>query len=266
MATDNGKPLMPPYVPFKTFLNFLTKLEQVVPQRIDRSFLNRYYSGAMGSQLITSLRFLGLVEGDDNRTTVELDNLVQKQEERKQLLGELLHRCYAPVFTDVGDLSKATHMQLEQAFKQSYNVESDSRRKAISFFVHAAQYADIPISMYIRTSNNPGSSRTITRSTPKRTKTRQNRTQSTSQRVKTASKTGEAHITTSSTENTNNKTKTVTLESGGKVTLTYSVDLFDMNEYDREFLFGLIDQLRNYEQGEVNDIVDDEDEIEEENE
>ncbi len=216
MQVETGRSNFPAYVPFQTFLNFLGKLGQGVPHRIDRSFLNRYYSGAMGSQLITSLRFLGLVEGDDNRTTAALERLVNEEAGRKQLLAELLHERYQPVFMDVGDLAKATHSQLEQAFKQIYNVEGDTRRKAISFFVHLAQHTEVPLSAYIRTTSNPGSNRMVTR-------------------------------------------------TASKKALTYSVDLFDMEEDDRQFLLGLIDQLRAYEQGLSNDGFDDE-EMEEDEE
>jgi len=265
MQVETSRSNLPAYVPFQTFLNFLGKLEQGVPHRIDRSFLNRYYSGAMGSQLITSLRFLGLVEGDDNRTTAALERLVQEQAARKQLLAELLHERYQPVFTDVGDLAKATHSQLEQAFKQIYNVEGDTRRKAISFFVHMAQHAEIPLSAYIRTTNNPGSSRTATRTVSKKTKARQNGTRTTKQRGATT-KTRDVNIPSAHTANANSKTKTVTLHSGGMVTLTYSVDLFDVDEQDRQFLFGLIDQLRDYEQGISDDDYDEEDTEEDEEE
>ncbi len=264
MQVETGRSNFPAYVPFQTFLNFLGKLGQGVPHRIDRSFLNRYYSGAMGSQLITSLRFLGLVEGDDNRTTAALERLVNEEAGRKQLLAELLHERYQPVFMDVGDLAKATHSQLEQAFKQIYNVEGDTRRKAISFFVHLAQHTEVPLSAYIRTTSNPGSNRMVTRTASKKAKARQNGVSTTKQRGATT-KTKDVNIPSAHTVNATSKTKTITFQSGGSVTLTYSVDLFDMEEDDRQFLLGLIDQLRAYEQGLSNDGFDDE-EMEEDEE
>lgn len=264
MQVETGKSNLPAYVPFQTFFNFLGKLEQGVPHRIDRSFLNRYYSGAMGSQLITSLRFLGLVEGDDNKTTVELERLVDEQPARKQLLAQLLHERYQPIFRDVGDLAKATHSQLEQAFKQNYNVEGDTRRKAISFFVHLAQHTEVPLSAYIRTTSNPGSNRTATRTASRKTKTRQTGARNAKQRGTTTKTTG-VNTPSDHTANATSKTKTITFQSGGNVTLTYSVDLFEMEEDDRQFLLGLIDQLRTYEQRLSNDDFDDE-EMEEDEE
>lgn len=265
MQTETGKTNLPAYVPFQTFLNFLTKLGQGVPNRIDRSFLNRYYSGAMGSQLVTSLRFLGLVEGEDNRTTAELERLVQDETARKQLLAQLLRERYQPVFTDVGDLAKATHAQLEQAFKQLYNVEGDTRRKAISFFVHMAQHTDIPLSAYIRTANNPGSNRTATRTATKKAKARQNGTTTAKPREETTTKTKEANVPPAQNSHANGQVKTITFQSGGSVTLTYTVDLFTIDERDRQFLLGLIDQLRAYELGLSDDDIEEE-EIEEDEE
>jgi hypothetical protein len=40
----------------------------------------------------------------------------------------------------------------------------------------------------------------------------------------------------------------VQLRSGGTLTLTVSVDVFAMESLDREFVFGLIDKMREYEQ------------------
>ena len=40
--------------------------------------------------------------------------------------------------------------------------------------------------------------------------------------------------------------KTVTLESGGTITLSYDFDLFDLTPDDRKFVNGLIDTLRDY--------------------
>ena len=265
MQTETSKSTLPAYVPFQTFINFFSKLEQGVPNRIDRSFLSKSYSGTIGSQLITSLRFLGLVEGDDNKTTAELERLAQEQSTRKQLLAELLRKRYQPIFTDVGDLAKATHMQLEQAFKQNYSIDGDTRRKAISFFVHLAQYAEVPLSAYIRTTSNSGTNRTTPRTSPRKAKGRQNGTRPTKQRT-AAKSTRDAVKPSDHAGNANSKTKTVTLLSGGKVTLTYSVDLFDMDEQDRQFLFGLIDQLRDYEQGLSDDSDEDEEEYEEDEE
>ncbi len=42
--------------------------------------------------------------------------------------------------------------------------------------------------------------------------------------------------------------KTITLESGGTVTVSGDFDLFTVSNYDREFIDGLADYLRQYGQ------------------
>ena len=39
MTTEEGRKHSPPYVSYKTFESFITKLQQQVPTRIDRSYL-----------------------------------------------------------------------------------------------------------------------------------------------------------------------------------------------------------------------------------
>lgn len=259
MVTVNGKAAIsstPPYVPFKTFLGFLEKLEQLVPPRIDRSFLNRYYSGTMGSLLLTALRFLGLIEGEDNRVTAELEQLVNEKEARKQSLKQLLHDRYAPVFADIGDLSKATHGLLEQSFKQRYKVDGETRRKAISFFVHLAQETDTPVSMYVRTATNPGP-RAASR------KTRQNGTHKTDEPIATP-KANVSPKEPHQANNVNGHTKIIKLRKGDSLTLIYSGDVLNMDKLDRDLLFQMTDLMDSHVQNIPDSDMNDEDLEEEE--
>ena len=41
MTTEEGRKHSPPYVSYKTFESFMTKLQQQLPTRIDRSYLGR---------------------------------------------------------------------------------------------------------------------------------------------------------------------------------------------------------------------------------
>lgn len=245
MATVNGKATIsptPPYVPFKTFLNFLEKLEQLVPPRIDRSFLNRYYSGTMGSMLLIALRFLGLIEGEDHRVTDALERLVNEKASRKQLLKELLHDRYGPVFSDVGDLSKATHGLLEQSFKQRYKIDGETRRKAISFFVHAAQETGIPVSMYIRTASNPGP-RAASKPGPR--KARQGNMRTVDEDI-AAPKSATSQGATHQANSVNGQTKTIKLRKGDSLTLIYSGDVLGMDRQDRDLLFQITDLMDSH--------------------
>lgn len=260
MVDDINRTLVPPYVAFRTFLNLLTRLEEGVPRRIDRSYWGQYYGGTIGTLLMAGLRFLGLVEGQSNIPTEALKRLVDEKESssRKQLLGELLKAHYAPIFTHIGDISTATSGLLDEAFRQQYKIRDDTLRKAISFFVHAAQYAEIPVSKHIadKTRTRTASTRSSTRSNGKKSKASSSR--SANEPIIPL----KTDVPYTVSPQVNGKTKTITFESGGNVSLTYSVDLFNMEERDRKFLLRLIDQLRHYEQGIFDDGFDEEEEEE----
>lgn len=264
MTEDTNRIPLPPYIAFKTFLNLLTRLEEAVPRRIDRSYWGQYYGGTVGTLLMAGLRFLGLVEGQTNIPTQTLKRLVDEKESRKHLFAELLQERYAPIFTHIGDISTSTSGLLDEAFRQQYKLRDDTLRKAISFFVHAAQYAEIPVSKHIaeKTRTRTATTRSSTRSNGKRSRS------SSSRSVNEPSpppKTDTPYAASPQVNTISGNTKTVTFQKGGSVSLTYSVDLFNMDEDDRKFLLGLIDQLRHYEQG-IGDDDYDEEEMEEEEE
>lgn len=257
MAEDIND-VKPPYIAFKTFLNLVTRLEEAIPRRIDRSYWGQHYGGSVGTLLMAGLRFLGLVEGLTNIPTPTLKRLVEEKTSRKQLLKEVLMERYAPVFKHVGDISTATSGLLNEAFKDEYKLRDETLRKAISFFVHAAQYAEIPVSKHIteRTRTRTTSTRSSSRSNGRKPRSGSSKSTHESNQPRTEA----AYAASTQTKTSSGNTKTVTFPKGGSVSLTYTVDLFDMDEDDRKFLLRLIDELRHYEQGIVDEDDEDEDE------
>jgi hypothetical protein len=143
---DHDTKWTPPYVSFRTILNLLTRMaDNGIPPQIDRSFLSGSEGGK--TQVITALRSLGLVE-QDGRVTELLIDLVQKPQERPALIAGLL-REFFPKPVDLG-LVNATQRQLEDAFAE-YGIRGDTMRKAIAFYLRAAEYADVPLSPNFRT-------------------------------------------------------------------------------------------------------------------
>lgn len=168
MTEQVGKSIVPPYLPLKTFTGFLDKLKQGgVPTHIDRSYWGEFLSGSSGSVLISALRFLDLIN-DEAEPTPELEELAVNVNERSHLVGELLRKYYADIFSEVGDLSRATPQKLERAFVTVFKTKlgSSTHRKAITFFVQAAKYASIPVSLHIV---NRTRTRTVTGQTGKTT-------------------------------------------------------------------------------------------------
>jgi hypothetical protein len=236
MAEDE-RGAAPPYVSFTTFLSLLDRLKEGgIPQRIDRSYWGGFLAGGYGAQVMTALRYLDLLK-DNNEPTPKLDDLVNG--ERKAVLATLLRERYAPIFSAV-DLARVTPGHLDEEFRKSYGISGQTARKVVGFFVQAAQYAGIEVSKHV-------SDRMRTRTT-----TRKPGTRTASRRPKDGNdippKQQEPALPAERGGESDGRTRTVQLRSGGRLTLSYSVDLFDLDRADRDFVFGLIDQLREYGQ------------------
>jgi len=146
MALEQEKAAMPPYVSFRTFLNLLDRLHKDgIPQHIDRHYWSSFMAGGLGQQLMVGLKFLGLIDPQSNSPTTALERLVEP-EQRKAALAELIQERYTALWESNINLSRTTPGHLDNAFKTAYNAEGETRRKAVTFFVHAAKFAEIPLS------------------------------------------------------------------------------------------------------------------------
>jgi len=145
--TQDGKSAKPAYVSFRTFLNFLEWLEEAgVPSRLDRTFWGERLSGATGIQLMGALRFLGLIDGS-NRPQQKLQDMARNPDKRRAILREHLLRCYARAVQNL-DLERASLGELQEQFR-IYSIEGETLRKALAFFIHAAEYSGMQLSSYI---------------------------------------------------------------------------------------------------------------------
>jgi hypothetical protein len=254
MIDEAYQSISPPYISFRTFLNLLERLaEDGIPQHIDRSYWKPFLSGSLGPHVMSTLRFFGLIAGADNLPTPDLERLVEDKVHRKQLFAGMLTKLYAPVFNNI-DLARTTMGHLERSFTMYYKMSPDTRRKSITFFLHAAQYADLPLSSYLRDASRTRSAETksLNRNIPKK---QQLHTAVSSAVI--ASKQAQVPFDPAQAPQKEN-TKTVPLRSGGEISLICSVDWIGMDRADREFVFALIDQLKDYEHAEHVDETDDE--------
>ncbi len=141
-----GQLQIPPYVPYRTFRNFVDQLREGIPARIDRSVWGARYSGSSGIQLMTALKVLGLTDSD-GRPTEALERLVMTEgDERRAILTSILQRHYRPIFTL--DLARATKAQFSETFK-IYGAREGGLKKCENFFIQAAQDAGLELSQYI---------------------------------------------------------------------------------------------------------------------
>jgi hypothetical protein len=148
-TAEQDRKFVPPYIAFLTFLHLLERMEtEGLPLQVDRTFLRG--SNTSNTQLMNALKSLGLI-GDDGKVTESMRQLVESPTERKQLVGRLL-TTYYPEAVQLGT-GNTTHGQLEKAFGDAYGVTGSTLRKAVSFFLQAADYAQIQRSRYWRKPN-----------------------------------------------------------------------------------------------------------------
>jgi hypothetical protein len=174
MTTDKGRKHLPPYVSYRTFRNFVDRLQQQkMPQRIDRSYWGDILSGSTGTQLMAALRFLGLVDVN-GKPTEHLNSLVPARgDQRAQLLRKVATDAFGFVLKSNLDLESATYSQLEEAFHNAFQLTDDVSRKCVKFFIAMVDDAGMPISPYItrrtRSAHTGSGTKVIGRKTVPRT-------------------------------------------------------------------------------------------------
>ena len=147
MTPQEQTPAIPPYVPYRTFQTFLEfLLEEGIPGRIDKTVWGPRFSGSSGTQLMTALKVLELVDSEAHPDD-KLDQLVHAEgEERRTLLRNILEGFYTPVFEL--DLSRASKGQFRDAFRR-FGTKEGVLTKCEAFFIRAAQAAGIKLSQRI---------------------------------------------------------------------------------------------------------------------
>ena len=217
---------IPPYISYRTFSNFLTDLRsRGIPSRVDRSVMS-HKSGTVQSQLLLALHYLGLVK-PSGHPTPRLSKLVEAEgAERKEVVREMIRSSYDFAFDRSFGLGTATSNQAQEVFEKT-GASGETVRRCIAFFLAAAKDGGIPVSPYIMPHGRRRSASRKKGGSPQ--------------------KPPEAAPSPPSTSNQGDESREVHLESGGTLKLELSVDLFDLNQRDRDFIFKLIDQFKEYE-------------------
>lgn len=224
-ASDNGKSSPAAYLPFRTFVSSIEALEHGIPKQIDRAIW-RSQSGVVQTQIMMALRFLGFVNQDDAPTAL-LHEYVEQKDRRKEIMVKVLKAAYAEIIKH--DLTKMTPKMLDDAF-DAYKVSGDTKRKAVTFFLKAAKFAEVPMHSLLSS-----------------------QVRNTGPRGKRRKANGEGNGTTQSppseympSEFSASNTRTVNLHGAGSVTVKVAYDPFALSVADRDFVFKLIDMLKAY--------------------
>ena len=174
MTIDEGRKHSPPYVSYKTFGSFMENLQQHLPTRIDRSYWGDMFSGSTGTQLMSAMRFLNLVDVN-GRPTPHLKVLAPATgEHRAALMRQVANDAYAFVLKGNLDLQNATYAELEDTFKNTFRMKTDVCRKCIKFFTEYLKDSGIPLSPQITKKRKMPKSSTTTKNTTKKVGTRTN--------------------------------------------------------------------------------------------
>lgn len=159
MSSGTGtveKQSLPPYIAFQSLKTMTANFkEHALPDRIDRSVLTNF-SGAVGGQIITALRFLGLINAAGH-TTPLMAELVNSYgtDQWEPTLARVLKQAFPQIFQL--NLVTCTPSQFIEKFKATYDGADDVLRKSITFFINAARDANIEISPFILKARKPRS-------------------------------------------------------------------------------------------------------------
>lgn len=168
--TSTERPAAPPYISFRTLLNLIERMaDEGTPPRIDRSYLSGL-SGGYQTQVMAALRWLGLID-DEGVVQDNLSALVTNPELRQRFVGEIIKQRY-PEAVRLGEI-KATQAQLEETFRP-YGISGATLRKAVAFYLHAANFAGIPVSPFFKTPSASGDASTGRRRRARATTPREN--------------------------------------------------------------------------------------------
>jgi hypothetical protein len=184
-------------------------------------------SGGVQSQIISGFKFLGLIT-DDGTPTDSLRAIAVKNEgARKAALKKIVEDKYATLIAL--NLQKTTPSQLADQMRASYGISGDTLEKATRFFLSAVGYLGLPVSTLFKTTKTANGAPAMPRK----------------RRVTTPRRTPD--VDDEPPAQTEGESRSIQLKSGGRLTLAASTKFFELERADRDFVFDLLDKLREYE-------------------
>jgi len=140
---------VPPYVAYATLSNFIDRFKQGLPSRIDRGLMGSM-SGAAQSQVITAMKYLGMISENGLPTPLLKQYATGEEGERKNALGKMLVAAYPFLFdTDEFDIKTATGQQLRETLEAKTSATGETLDRCMSFVKDAARDAGWTVSPFI---------------------------------------------------------------------------------------------------------------------
>ena len=146
---ETEKSMVPAYVAFKTFVNFVDGFsgDGGLPDHIDKSLMPTM-SGGLQNHLVASLKFLNLIF-DDGKTSAEFRQLVNARgtDKWRECLRELIDLDYDGI-VDSKSISKLTPKKLQDSFRAAGATGSTNTR-AIRFYLSAMKECGVDVPKHL---------------------------------------------------------------------------------------------------------------------
>lgn len=212
----------------------LDYLNQGLPNILDRTVWPTF-SGGLAGQMLAAFRFLGLINEEYEPT--DLLYRAIDPDRRQEAIREAVRRSYEDMVS-MG-LDRATPKQLSDFLSELYNVNGSTHKKAMTFFLHAAKYVDLPLS--------PAINRKTRSSSPRRRRSGFQSSNNGNAQSNEEKEDEEAIEVDSEEPKPRGTSRTISLRGGGSATLIFDVDVWSMTAEDQEFVFGMIKRMNEYE-------------------
>lgn len=213
---------IPPYISFKSFINTVQKIISEKPTYVDDVFLQDIAT-SIKPRMISALKSFQFIDNNKRVTETLKDFVLEDTRGNKDKLKNILVRSYSSIM-QIG-LDNITSEQLEDELKK-YNLSGSTLVRSRGFLLQVAEYVGLPIRQELKTTNN---SVTISMETNNLT-------------AKPMA------MISDQKEDRSSECHTINLKSGGKVTVDVSIPIFKLSKDDRNFVFEIIDRLKDYEQ------------------
>lgn len=169
--TEKSKKVSLPYSTYPAFINFINKLrESGVPNRIDATTFGNA-SGSLVYSVLASLKALKLISEDGDPTQRFVNFVNAPDDQRSQLLREIVMQGYPSLFREGFDLTNITAGQFDEHIREEFDVAGSTIDKIASFFLAAAKAAEIPVSKFLEMRSPIASSPSSKKSSKQRKKT-----------------------------------------------------------------------------------------------
>ena len=139
-----------PYVPWSTYINFMTSLtEYPLPDHIDRSVVS-HLSGSVQSILLIALRSTGMILDHGVPSDRLRHYIAASESERKRVLLDGLKDAF-PFFFDGGiDLVKTSPQKFDERLRELGGLSGSTLDKGANFFLAAAEHIGIEVGAYLK--------------------------------------------------------------------------------------------------------------------